>query len=359
MTGKGVPINQQMWPEEEDGKDGMAIKNKEKKAPIILFVYNRLYHTKKIIEALKSCEESVDSELFIFSDGAKDATVEEGVKEVREYLQTINGFKKVTVYEKTENWGIEKSEIQGITSIIGEYGRAIVLEDDIVVAPCFLRYMNLALEKYRDCKEVYSVTGYSFLNAIEADGLPEYGFLPLTSVWGWATWKEKWDLFQQKIEAGDIRKLLNKEFRKKFDRGYKYADMLYSQYKAGYITWDIAWYWTVYIHGGLTLAPAKTMVNNIGMDGSGVHYTDKNGKSRIENIDSYAYSDDLPDRVVLTKEYCDVVERALQKMIVGNHGKGYKVWMLLKDALRWKKREVLFKWEHKELNSQSDGKTDM
>lgn len=328
---------------EESGRMGNRFV--AQKAPILLFVYNRLDHTKAVVDALKTCPEAKDSDLFIFSDAPKDSATAESVQAVRNYIRVIDGFKTVQIDEKTQNWGIEKSEIDGITTIIKKYGRVIVLEDDIVVGPYFLRYMNLALDKYQNCPEVYSVTGYSFLNGKETDNLPEYVFLPLASVWGWGTWKEKWKQFKKKIDLEDIKILFNREARANFNRGYCYADMLYKQYKAGYITWDVAWYWTIFVNNGMTLTPTKTMVNNIGMDGSGVHYTDKNGKSRIEDIKSRVYSDRLPDDTVAKKEYCTAMESTLKRERFGDRGIICKMRIQLYDAVRWKMREMLFQWE--------------
>jgi GT2 family glycosyltransferase len=106
-------------------------------APILLFVYNRPEHVRRNIQALLKNELAAESELFIYSDAAKDETSQAAVKEVRAFIRSIQGFKKITITERAENWGLARSIIDGVTTQINRYGRVIVLEDDLVVAPHF------------------------------------------------------------------------------------------------------------------------------------------------------------------------------------------------------------------------------
>ena len=117
-------------------------------APIVLFVSNRPWHTQQTVEALKNNELAEKSELFIYADGAKNEQVSDSVSQVRRYIATIDGFKKITIIERDKNWGLADSIIDGVTAIINQYGRVIVLEDDLVTSRFFLRYMNEALNLY-------------------------------------------------------------------------------------------------------------------------------------------------------------------------------------------------------------------
>ncbi len=130
---------------------------KIKLAPIVLFTYNRLQHTKQTVEALQRNELAKESYLFVFSDGAKKDFDAQKVEEVRKYLKTINGFKNVTVIEREKNWGLANNIIDGVTQIVNEYGKIIVLEDDLVTSPGFLKYMNEALDMYADEERVASI----------------------------------------------------------------------------------------------------------------------------------------------------------------------------------------------------------
>ena len=102
-------------------------------APVVLFVYNRADHFEKTYEALAKCEEVPYTDLFIFSDGAKNSKAEDGVNNVRGLARKIaqnNNFKSVKVIESPVNKGLAKSIINGVSQVVEEYGKVIVLEDD-------------------------------------------------------------------------------------------------------------------------------------------------------------------------------------------------------------------------------------
>lgn len=244
----------------------------EKFSPIILFTYRRLDHVKRTIEALSKNPEAGMSRLIIYSDAGKDDKSKIEVATVREYLHSLTGFLSIEIVERECNYGIEKSEILGITETIEKYGRAIVIEDDIVVAQNFLSYMNQALIRYENDKRVFAISGYSFLENSELNRRqPNCGFIQLISAWGWGTWSDRWDKLEMDIGVNDLKVFRKLSNIRKFDYGYVFTHLLLSQYSKNDITWDVRWYWTSFIHGGLSLIPSHTLVNNIGMDGTGVH----------------------------------------------------------------------------------------
>ena len=114
-------------------------------APIVLFVYNRLDHTKQTIKSLQKNKLAKESELFIYSDAAQSEKVKNSIDEVRDYIKTIEGFKEIHIIERDINLGLEKSIIDGVTKIVNKYGKIIVIEDDIVTSVNFLEYMNTIL----------------------------------------------------------------------------------------------------------------------------------------------------------------------------------------------------------------------
>ena len=255
----------------------MKLKNVWEKvlAPIVLFVYNRPWHMRQTIEALQKNELAEVSELFIFSDGPKSEADKEKVLEVREYIKTIPGFKSVTLIKRERNIGLAQSIITGVTDVINRYGRIIVLEDDMVTSPYFLKFMNEALEFYKDAEKVVCVHGYIY--PIEAK-LPETFFLRGADCWGWATWKRGWDLFDQ-----DGFKLLNeikkRKLQKEFDinRAYFYTKMLENKIRGRNNSWAVLWRASTFLKEKLTLHPEKSLVHNIGNDNTGTH-------CRVSNI---------------------------------------------------------------------------
>jgi hypothetical protein len=240
-----------------------------KLAPIVLFVYSRLWHTQQTVEALKKNELASESELFIYSDAPKNEEAKEKVKEVREYIKTINGFKRVTIIERENNWVLANSIIDGVTKIVNEYGKIIVLEDDLVTSPYFLKFMNEALEFYKDEKKVWHISGWNY--PIECDKSADTFLWRVMNCWGWATWDDRWKYYEK-----DVNKLINHFSREDIKRfNLKGAENFWGQVianKKGKInTWAIFWYGTIFQNQGLCLNPKCSFVRNIGLDGSGIH----------------------------------------------------------------------------------------
>ena len=238
-------------------------------APIILFVYNRPWHTQQTIEALQKNELARQSDLIVYSDAAKNDEAKKSVEEVREIVRNITGFKQITVIERDRNWGLADSIIDGVTKVVKQYGKIIVLEDDIVTSPYFLKYMNDGLNYYQEQDKVMHISGWNY--PIDTSELPETIFLRGTSCWGWATWNRAWQRFEKNPEK--LSEIFTKSDRYKFD--YDGSAGMWSQVTGNLSgkmnTWAIFWYATVFKSEGLCLHPSKSLVDNIGHDGSGVH----------------------------------------------------------------------------------------
>lgn len=222
---------------------------------------------KRVVESLLQNQEAKDSDLFIFSDGPKTEAKAAGVKENRKFIHTISGFKNITIIERDRNWGLANSLIAGITDVINQYGKVIVVEDDLILSPYFLKFMNDGLEKYEDDDTVGTICGYVFPFQ---KSLPDTFFLYFMHPWGWATWKRSWNLLDT-----DTKRLLRKmRFKtKKFNLGGNCGSYgnLYCQ-KVGLVdSWYIRFYASLFLNKKLNLFPGKTMVTNSGLDGSGTH----------------------------------------------------------------------------------------
>jgi Glycosyl transferase family 2 len=240
-------------------------------SPIVLFVYNRPWHTRQTVEYLQKNELANQSELFVFSDGPKDGQSVDNVEKVREYVRSIHGFKQVSVIEREKNYGLAANIIDGVSKIVNEYGRIIVLEDDLVTSPYFLSFMNDGLETYKNEDQVASIHGYIY-PLKNSNPLPETFFIKGADCWGWATWKRAWDLFE-----ADGKKLLhelnvhNLANCFDFDGAYPYTKMLENQINGKNNSWAIRWYASAFLKNKLTLYPGRSLVHNIGIDGSGTH----------------------------------------------------------------------------------------
>ncbi len=241
-------------------------------APIVLFVYNRPWHTQQTVEALQKNELANESELFIYSDAAKNENAEAKVNEVREYIKNIDGFKKVTIAEREKNWGLADSIIDGVTKIVNQYGKIIVLEDDLVTSPYFLKFMNEALEFYKDEEKVWHVSGWNY--PIDIDRLEDLFLWRVMNCWGWSTWADRWKYYEKNVN--NTIKEFSKDDIKRFniDGVENFWGQVLANKTGKINTWAIFWYATIFKQNGLCLNPSQTFVENIGHDGSGVHCGD-------------------------------------------------------------------------------------
>lgn len=242
-------------------------------APIVLFVYNRPDHTQKVLDALKNNPEAKDSELFVYCDGAKENATEKEkllIEETRQVIKNIIGFKTVTIVESKKNKGLASSIIEGVTEIVNNYGRIIVLEDDIVTSRGFLKYMNDALEVYANVKTVMQISGYIFPFQEDSNKLDTFFYTP-GSCWGWATWKDAWKHFKKEPQ-NQFNELTTKNLWYEFtlrDTYTSYKSQIEQNISGQINTWAIFWYASIFLHGGTSIVPTISLVQNIGLDGSG------------------------------------------------------------------------------------------
>jgi len=240
-------------------------------APIVLFVYNRPDHTRQTVEALQKNVLAVGSELFIYSDAAKNENAEQKVNEVREYIKSIDGFKKITIIEREKNWGLANSIIDGVTKIVNEYGKIIVLEDDLVTSPYFLKFMNEALEFYKDEEKVMSISGYTYPFKMPKNYKEDVFLFYRSSSWGWATWKHEWSNVDFSItKKHEI--FHNKQMQKSFNKGGNdLFAMLKMQMEGKINSWAIRFALSHSLQNKFGLFSIKSLAQNIGHDDSGTH----------------------------------------------------------------------------------------
>lgn len=239
------------------------------KAPIALFTYNRLSHTKELIESLQKNEFAGESDLYVFSDGGKNPTDIEKVSAVRTYLHSITGFRSVRIEESEENRGLADSVIYGVSKVLEKFDKVIVLEDDLILSPYFLQFMNEALDVYCKDERIGCVNGHlpKLKNITE-----ETYFIHHTDSWGWGTWRRAWKFFEP-----DGEKLLRQLEEKQlcdyfdFDGTYPFVRMLKRQIAGQNNSWAIRWRASMLLNNKLSINAGRSLVANNGADGSGTH----------------------------------------------------------------------------------------
>jgi hypothetical protein len=244
------------------------IKDNNKLTPICLFVYSRINETRQTVESLQKNILASESQLFVFSDGAKNESMRDEVKAVRNYIRTISGFESVTIYESEINKGLANSIISGVTQIVNEYGKVIVIEDDLIFSTNFLCFMNEALSFYEDKKEVLNISGYSFDLKYPKDYSSDAAFSLRFASWGWAIWKDRWNQIDWELKDYDsfkwnVFKLL------KFSRGGSdLCCMLHRQMHGKIDSWAIRLDYHHFKYNYLDVFPikSKVMYNGFSME---------------------------------------------------------------------------------------------
>ena len=239
------------------------------KTPLAVFVYNRLEHTKRMLASLEICHRLDECQVYIFSDGPKSIKEQQAAESVREIVHTWGQQHSVQIVESAVNLGLAKSIVGGVTRLCNEYGRVIVVEDDLVLHPQFLNYMLQALERYETDDRVAQISGYMFPARHEKK--TDAFFLPFITTWGWATWSRAWRLFDW---HPDITALEQSKLSRRFDLNntYPFASMLKDQLAGRVQSWGILFYWAVFSESKLVLHPRLSLVRNEGFDGSGAHF---------------------------------------------------------------------------------------
>ena len=269
-------------------------------APIVIFAFNRLDTLKNTVSSLLQNKEAQDSDLFVFVDGARDGKPGEAdkVKSVQEYVQSITGFKNVRFTFSEENKGLGKSVIQGVTAVIDQYKKAIVLEDDLVFASNFLAFMNEGLTRYEKEERVFSICGYSNQVKKPQDYSYDAYFCTRSSSWGWATWADRWDSVDWELKDWDKYSKMKKEFNRW--GGSDCFQMLRYVKESNKNLWAIRFCFSQFLQNKLSLFPTTSKVRNDGFDGSGTNCKRwSRFKYEFDNTQKTGFK--LPDSVTLNK----------------------------------------------------------
>lgn len=239
-------------------------------APVVVFAYNRPNHICRVLESLQRCRFSSQTVVYVFADAPKNKASEEDVARVRQVVREFRCFKELILVEREKNLGLAASIVDGVTSVVEEHGKVIVLEDDTVVSPAFLAYMNKSLNYYSCFKKIWHISGWGYPLNLKNLGEDVFSWRVM-NCWGWGTWRDRWKMFSRDPE------LLVREFSKQdinrfnLDGVYPFWDQVLLNKKGRLDTWAVFWYATIFKHGGLCVSPYRTYVRNIGNDGTGVN----------------------------------------------------------------------------------------
>ena len=250
-----------------------------KLAPIIFVCYNRYKHTAKSLQALKKNKLAKKSKIFIFSDAASKDKKQDSKKilKIRKFIKKIKGFKTKNIILRKENYGNKKNILSAINKVFEIYDKAIVIEDDLVVSPYFLDYMNFCLNHYSKNKAIWHINGWSYPFLKKSTN--DINFLRTMNCWGWATWRNRWKNIHTNEEK--YIKIFTNKMRHNFDiqSSANFWSQIIRNKNKSLKTWAVFWYATIFLNKGLTVYPKQSLVKNIGMDGSG-----RANKEKVDRI---------------------------------------------------------------------------
>jgi hypothetical protein len=257
-------------------------------APIVLFTYKRLETLKITIAALLANRLAVESDLIIYSDGSKKQEDEPIIQEIRTYLQTITGFKSIRIHESKTNKGLATSIINGVSGVMAEYHKAIVLEDDLITSTNFLEYMNQGLEFYQDNPQVLSVSGYSPI--IKGLNSIDIYYTQRTSSWGWACWEDRWNKIDWQAKSYELF-VNDNEAKSRFNAmGSDMTHMMRRQMQGIINSWAIRFCFHQFQNNLFSVHPAISKVQNAG-------FAEKNATNTVHKYNRFQSEFDTSESV--------------------------------------------------------------
>lgn len=245
------------------------VKDYKLRTAICVFTYKKPDHLRACLSALLKNDEARDLDLRVYVDGPRQLSDVDAHHKVLSICNEPWPFSDFKVIQRESNEGLYKSLTSGISETLCEYESVIVVEDDIEASPFLIRYLLDGLCLYSDSKDVASIHGYT--PPIKQQ-LAETFFLRGADCWGWATWRDRWNLFRH--DAGTMaREIRERGLAHQFNLNgnYNYIEMLDARAAGLNNSWAICWHASCYLANKLTLYPGKSLVKNIGLDGSGEH----------------------------------------------------------------------------------------
>ena len=268
------------------------------KIATVMITYNRPVHTERVLNALRNNTVKPEK-LFIFQDIAKNESDADQCREVYKIISEVDWCECEVIIPEC-HCGTRKGVVRGINCAMEDYDAAIILEDDCVTHPLFMDYMYKGLQKYAECRQVYSINGYAYPIDIAENGTDAY-FTGRTSSWGWGTWKDRWMEYE---EDYDIMTRINKDKQLKQQQRFWGEDReryLFRNLEGKCDSWAVFWGLKVIEKGGYCLSPYKSLVSNIGVDGSGAHSGKGMLQERLRSVEDTSELR-LPDTIEITEE---------------------------------------------------------
>lgn len=268
------------------------------KTPVAFIIFNRPKCTRKVFESIRDAR---PEKLYLIADAARTHKPGEAEKcaETRRLVeQLIDWPCEVHKNYADNNLGCRERIITGLRWVFDQEEEAIILEDDIVPDPTFFPFCAAMLARYRNNDQVMLVAGFNELNFQPSSGDSCF-FSKYTPIWGWATWRRAWALYQPKRLDWEVEKeIIRRNSGTRQEAGRMIAQV--EQVEAGQLdTWDFHWRAAVLIHGGLTAIPSRNLVRNIGFNSKATHTKSAFNPDRLHRLASLPPPYQTPKQVAV------------------------------------------------------------
>lgn len=247
--------------------------------PVIIPTLNRYEHFKRCVDSLARNTHADKTELVIGLDYPPSKKYEKGYMKIKEYIPSIVGFKKVTVFERRENYGAGRNFRELKKYAFERYDAVIFTEDDNEFSPCFLDFMDKAFEKYKGDDRISCICGYNDESQYDVS---DYNiiFIPSGGAWGMGQWKSKWYMLNFDDHYAENTLKSWKKSWKIFRMVPGVLRMLIAMEQKKSMWGDVVYCCRNILEDRYQVRPRISMVRNWGHDGSGLHC---NNDERFKN----------------------------------------------------------------------------
>jgi hypothetical protein len=242
---------------------------KKNNTPIIFCVYNRPDLTKITFNFIKSVKPKI---LFLISDGPKNITDFQRIKEVRSIISNIDWDCKVYKRFRTKNFGCKKSFEDGVGWLFSRYDRMIYIEDDTLPSKDFIRFAEENLQRYENTTDIVVISAQFEFSRYIKEKNSSYILSPLLRLQPFATWKRVWELYEKDISVIWYNNIFKIRTVKKFNNFlyYIYFSLLFNWASIKAIDgWDFEFCCSLICKldkPPLAIIPIKNLAKNIGMN---------------------------------------------------------------------------------------------
>ena len=247
------------------------------KAAILVIGFNRPTLLARLLESMTHYGR--DRRIYIAIDGPR-AGYDLDVDRVLECQGAARYFASERTNTRlrfcTSNKGCKDGPIDAITWFLANEEEGVILEDDCLPSTDFLPYCDELLDRYRNHQQVWIIAGDNSAD-LRFNHEYSYTFVPEPLIWGWATWRDRWALYDAEMkEWMNVRKtsLAERIFRDR--EQYETRSEVFDRVADGKLStcWDYQLSATVRIHRGLCVIPRHNLVSNIGFGEEATHTTE-------------------------------------------------------------------------------------